>query len=386
MEKKVKLNYRSLLGVLTVALVLVVVINFYTLYSIQQLLTEKLKVSEDAAKPVVLDAILITNSKCTDCFDIKQVVTEIEATKGIQLKTKKTLEFDAPEAKETITKYSLAKFPSLVVTGDIARATLLKNKLADLGGTEKEGIILFAEPIPPYTDKNGKVLGHVAATIIKDDSCKECTDLAPLLSQLKAMGVAVVKDVTVSKGSKEGDNAVEKYKIPHLPALVLSSDFSVYEQFAGSWKMYGDIASDGSYVLKEVNPPYKDLATGNVKGLVTITYLSDNSCKECYNVSVHKQILNNFGVFISSEKQYDYASLEGKTMVQKYNVTALPTILLSSEAKDYKALVNVWQRVGTVESDGFMVFRNLGAMTGVTYMDLVKNTIVKGEVAKGDNE
>ncbi len=377
MDKKVRLNYKSITTILTVVLVMVVIVNFYTLYTIQQLLNVKLLVAQEAAKPILLEALLITNTQCTNCFDVKPILDEIETIKGIELKAKSTMEYNVPAAKETITKYGLERFPSLVITGDIARATVLKNKLPELGGVEKENAFVFAKPQPPYTDTEGKIRGRVSVILLKDDGCNECTDAAPLITQLKMLGVAVAKEETLSSKSKEGQEAIATYKLTRLPTLVFSSDFGAYEELAGSWKLYGDIASDGSYLFKEITPPYKDIATGAVKGLVTMTYLTDASCNECYNVSVHKQVLGNFGISITGEKQYDYASLEGKALVTKYNVTALPTILLSSEAKEYKALMNVWERVGSVEQDGVFVFRKIDAMGEVTYKNLLNNTVVK---------
>lgn len=381
-----RLNYRSLSVALTWTIVVVMVFNFYTVYTIQKLLQERASASVEAAKPIVLETLLITNSKCSDCFDAKPLIEALEGLSRVQLKTKQVVDFSSPKAQEAITTWELKKFPSLVVMGDLAQAAHIKTAITELGGYEKEGAFLFPNPSPPYTDKEGKVHGLVSSTIIKDDSCIQCVDLAPLVSQLRILGIVVHDEKTVSSTSSEGKELLEKYNLKILPTILFSSDLKAYEQFVATWKRYGDVAEDGSYVLTDISPPYKDITTGQVKGLVTLTSLVDETCKECYNISIHKAILTNFGLEITAEKMYDYASLEGKTLVKKYNITALPTILLSAEAEAYKGLVLAWERVGTVEDDGTYVFRALDVMQGSSYKDLVTGTVKQAEQAKEVSE
>ena len=69
---------------------------------------------------------------------------------------------------------------------------------------------------------------------------------------------------------------------------------------------------------------------------------------------------------------------EGKNLVGKYNIKKVPTVLLSPEASAYEALSQVWERVGTVESDGVFVFREMEAINQ-TYKDLNNNKIVQAK-------
>lgn len=376
MEKKMRLNYKTLTTVLSLALVLVMIINFYTVFTIKQMLAEKILVAEEAAKPAVLESLLITNSKCADCFDANALVTEIEGTMGVKL-TKKTIEFS--DAQDVISKYNLTRFPSIVVTGDIARAQALRGKLGELGGVELDGAFLFANPAAPYTGSDGKIIGRVSVTVIKDETCKQCVDLDPLVGQLKAMGVGIAEEKTWASTSKEGMKAIASYKLKRLPALILSSDLSAYEQLAETWKIYGDIAADGSYVMTDIRPPYKDVASGDIKGLVTLTYLTDSTCKECYNVTIHHQILANFGFVFDDVKESDVSSSDGKALVKKYNVTAVPTVLLSGDVKEYKGFDAVWERVGTIEADGAYLFRSMDVLEESSYKDLVSGTVKRPE-------
>jgi len=137
----------------------------------------------------------------------------------------------------------------------------------------------------------------------------------------------------------------------------------------------GDII-DGKFVLRQVIPPYYDVASNKIKGGVNITYLTDQSCKECYDVKLHDRALTNLGVPTTGIKTVDISSDEGKQLVSKYSIKLVPTLILSGEVSEYQTLVQVWKDVGTVTSDGTYIFTDLGVMGG-SYKDLSKNQIIK---------
>ena len=379
---KKRLNYKTLSMALTCALIIVILINFYTIYSIQQVVQEKIAAAEENAKPILLEAIVVTNSKCKDCFDAHNLLQEIEGTKGFLVKTKQEVDFTSPNAQEIIAQFGLTKFPAIIITGELERAGRLKHLLQDFKGKEAGAAWVFAEPAPPYTDKKGIIYGKVDVTIIKDESCKECIDLSPLIAQLKAVGVVLGNVKHLSVSSAEGQKLVSAYSITKVPMLMLSHDFEEYGQLSATWNLYGQRAKDGTFLMTSVTPPYEDLATKKVHGLVALTYLTDNSCAECYNVSVHKQILTNFGMKIIAEKNRDIATEEGKKLVEQYNVSALPTVLLSPEAKEYRGFSQVWESVGTIEKDGVFVFRTMSILESGMYKDVKSGKVQKIEQQK----
>jgi len=75
-----------------------------------------------------------------------------------------------------------------------------------------------------------------------------------------------------------------------------------------------------------------------------------------------------------SEDTYDISSPQGKDLIAKYNITKAPTLLISPEAKAYDTLTQVWTEVGTVESDGWYVFRATEQMGN--YTDLLTNQVM----------
>ncbi len=117
-----------------------------------------------------------------------------------------------------------------------------------------------------------------------------------------------------------------------------------------------------------------DITEKKVKGLVTLTLLDDKSCTECYNVSLHKLVLDRFNMYIEDERMVDITDSEGKYLINKYSITQVPTIILSGEVSEYTALTNIWDQVGTVEEDGSYVFRKLEVMG--TYKDLTADKVV----------
>lgn len=104
-------------------------------------------------------------------------------------------------------------------------------------------------------------------------------------------------------------------------------------------------------------------STGVTSG-ITMTYLTDASCPSCYNVTINEQILTQqYGLALTT-KTIDINSNEGKALISKYDIEKVPTFILTgSELTSETDLINVWSSVGTVESDGAMVFRSPEAIS-----------------------
>lgn len=89
---------------------------------------------------------------------------------------------------------------------------------------------------------------------------------------------------------------------------------------------------------------------------IEITYLVDTDCSNCYDVTLHrKAVQTNFGVRIADEEYIDRG--EAQEIIDKYNITKLPTVIISSQAKQYPFFEEAFTKVGTKEKDGAYVFR-----------------------------
>jgi hypothetical protein len=253
-------------------------------------------------------------------------------------------------------------------------------KISMQGLEKNQDALLFTQISPPFTNaETGKIEGRVTLYHLKDTACKKCNDLTILINQIKAAGVRIYDEKIISSNSDEGKDLIKKYSIGFAPSIILSKDASVYEIMQQAWPQIGTKESDGSYVLRAASPPFINLTTEKLRGVVNIVYLADKSCAECYNVSQHKEILANpqsFAVKLENEETYDISDAKGKELIAKYSITKVPTAILSDEISAYPASIALKQFY-SVEKDSFYVFRLLSIVG--TYKDLATGQIVKAQ-------
>ncbi|MFA4887787.1 MAG: hypothetical protein WC595_06260 [Candidatus Nanoarchaeia archaeon] len=352
-----------LFHILIFALLILFLVNSFFLISINQELAEKTKEAQAAAHLPVLQTILITPTNCKEC-DINLIKTAL--SKGhYNITSQKELTQDSSEAKNLIEQYTIEKLPALVITGEIENITLPFEK--------KNNAYVALPPKAPYYDlTRKKVTGLVTVTVVEPDNCKECFSLDPFIDSLKQQIAAIISFNNV----KEDKELIEKYNLTRLPALLLSKEAEDYPEIKAAFERIGERAEDGTFILKETNAPYKDTANGRIKGLVTVTYIEDKTCKECYDVNTHKLILTqSLGVYLpkdnSSEKHLEVSNAQD--LIKKYKITQVPTVIISKEIEDYN-IKSVLDQVGTIESDGVFVFRKTEVIG--TYKDLTTGKII----------
>ena len=228
----------------------------------------------------------------------------------------------------------------------------------------------------------------IKITVVAQKDCSDCWDTNLFIDALSKEEFKITGKKIVYVGSKSmipfsesGDDLVKKFNITKLPTIIIDADFKNNKEFSDFLAPnLGDII-DNRFVLRKVIPPYLDMASNQIRGKVQVTYLTDQSCKECYDVSIHDKALTNLGVPINNIKRVDIGSDEGKGLVSKYKIKAVPTLLISGEVSEYQSLVSVWKDVGTIASDGTYVFTELSVMNGV-YKDLAKNKIITPTATK----
>ena len=237
------------------------------------------------------------------------------------------------------------------------------------------GINIFAtnqiiNPLKSYAVKERPANLHL--TLITND-CDNCYDMNNAVSFIKSQAnVKIITEKNLTYTDKVAQELVSANNIKTLPALVITGE-TLQDNVMPLWNSMG-AEFVGNVVIVSDIPPYYSLDAQKIVGLVQVTKLTDESCVECYDVENHMTILPRFGVYVDKSIPYDVSSANGKTLVQKYNITKVPTIVLSSDASAYTSLNNVWEDVGTVESDGQYVFRAVEQM-GI-YKDLSQNKII----------
>ena len=373
-ETKVTLNLTSINTYLLVILVVILAFGMYTLIGVQKQFKEI-----KPAVPPKLSALTVTvlmPPECADCFDSAAFAAAIKQLPLTNV-TEKKVAYDSEEGKALIEQYKLTRAPSAVITGEIENVTIP-------GFNKTENAYSFTDTPPPYYDLSQKrVMGRVSVTFITDKSCDLCFNITQFGDQLKQVGVAMSSATNLNVADETAKQLIQKYSITRIPVMLLSNDALLYDVVKQAWKQVGSQESDGTLVLRTVSPPYKDLSTRQVHGLVTVTYLTDTSCADCYNVSLHKLVLEqSFGTQFKGEKYVDVSSTAGKSLVQKYNITLVPTVLLDKEADAYAALTQAWPQVGQQFPDGTFVFQKVNLLNGVTYKDLSTGKTVNATAAE----
>lgn len=207
---------------------------------------------------------------------------------------------------------------------------------------------------------------------IVDSSCSGCFNINQVADAIKGLDINITKSETLEFSSDRARQLIDQYGIKIVPVLIISGETD-NSKIAGLWDQLNTKKNDG-VVYFEAFPPYRNLTSGNIEGLVSLITLTYDSCSTCYDPAAHEQVLSRFGIKPTKESVYDVNSTEGNQLLIEYNITKVPTILLSPEARVYTSFVQVWRTVGTVESDGWHVFRATEQMGN--YTDLTTGEIL----------
>ncbi len=360
--------YLRLYVILGLTMIFIALYNVTQTSSFANTYEEKVAEAKEEARPAELQLITITDSRCTNCYDITTIVDNLKKS-NVDITKEENVNIESDQAKELINKYNIQKIPTILLLGEIDRF-----KSNDLD--KVDDALVFTKVTPPYTDAvTSKIKGQVSVTIIEDKDCQECSDLNNLLDIIKKSGVQIVFEKTLDKS--QATELINKYSIEILPTLILSEEFGDYKsEIVNEWKSVGTVESDNSYITRNAGVPYLNLTSDRIEGFVSMKIIVDESCDTCYDPNdFHKPVLKNMGVMFAQEKIIDLSDTEGKTLIDVYNIEKIPTIILEGDVNKYPALVNAWQGVGTIESDGAYVFR-LVEVAKQPYRDLITNKII----------
>lgn len=234
-------------------------------------------------------------------------------------------------------------------------------------------IFVTGQIVKPLGASKKERPANLHLTLITND-CDNCYSMDNMISFVKSQNVKIIQEKTLPYTEKEAQDIVAENNIKSLPALVITGE-TLQDNIFSLWDSIGaDFV--GNVVVVSNIPPYYSLDSQKVVGLVQVTMLTDNSCAECYDVENHIQILTSprFGVYVDKSLTYDISSANGKEFLEKYNITKVPTMVISPDVSVYSSLVQIWNQVGTVEKDGWLVFRTTEQMG--TYKDISQNKVI----------
>ncbi len=365
-----KIVYFVLFLVLLLFIVNILLINerFSDIKDAREVLAEKLR-------PANLEVTMVLPSNCNDCYDINLALEQLKK-QNVNITNERTISWD--DSSDLITEHNLLSLPAIIITGEANKSEQLIKFFEDNGVFVDNSTALFTKIMPPYyLVESRKVVGRVSITNVVDSSCDKCKSLQIVVDSLKTAGVAIVSEKNVEYDSDEGKRLIMQNEINAVPALIISDEIDYYTDIKEQIDAVGLVKRLNSYAMHATIPPYRNLTENKVVGLADFITLYDSSCEECYDPAVNKLILQRLGVVINTEESYDVSSADGQKLVEKYNITKVPIIILSPEASVYENFVRAWNSVGTVEDDGWFVMTHPEFLG--TYKDLSTGIVVARE-------
>lgn len=225
-----------------------------------------------------------------------------------------------------------------------------------------------------------KAPGLLKVSRIVNSSCVECVKASDLQSALESgLGAKFSQAEELELSSSRGKELAVKYNLTKIPSLVITGEVDAYPSLKQEWPRVGTVESDGALVWRNVFPPYQELPSFKVKGIVTLFEIRDEKCSECYDVGIHEKALGKYGLRFGNITVLNYTQPLARQLASKYNLALIPTVLFDGEAKEYypfTSLKQAWELVGSVEPDGWHVFRNVSALgANVTFRNLTSGKI-----------
>ena len=124
-----------------------------------------------------------------------------------------------------------------------------------------------------------------------------------------------------------------------------------------SWETDGKISGD-AFVFTNVPPVFIEPASGKTRGKLEAAMMYDKrQCAECADPMPIIGQLQASGINVANIRYVDPRSDEGRSLIAKYGLVAVPTIIVSGDTELYPAFKAA--PIGTVEKDGAFVFRKI---------------------------
>lgn len=321
--------------------------------------------------------IVVNADACPSCNSAAgladQVRQFLNATANITTGGPKTVQSSSDEGKGLIAKYNITRLPALLITGNLSDASFLSQWSPDIGSVESDGVLVSRSLYPPYYDlAAGKVSGKVSGIAILPSNCTECVDGSQYLASLEgpSFGVVFANKTILNASDSEAQAIIARYNVTKLPTVILDSEITAYPFYQEQILPVGTYEG-GHYVLRDVHPPYLELPSNSIRGLVDVAYLKNSSCTGCLNITeIGDSLAEMFRFSIKNTTEYEISSAGGTALARKYGITKIPTVLYSSELSAYPKARNWWtSQNNTIESDGWFVFRMVDQLNG-TYQNI----------------
>jgi len=189
------------------------------------------------------------------------------------------------------------------------------------------------------------------------DECLDCFNAQDIVNIIDASHNIKYKTTLVKYDTDLSLKYIEMYGIKNLPAAIVSGDIE-NERILGAWSAFSGRSTQDKIIIENLLP-YYDIESGVSKGIISAILLKDTTCSTCFDENQYIAVLGRAGMVVGSTKVYDVASAEGREFVKKYNIKKIPAAIFSADANDYPGFDSSWKEVGTIEKDGWLVFREV---------------------------
>lgn len=142
-------------------------------------------------------------------------------------------------------------------------------------------------------------------------------------------------------------------------------DFPVKTRFWGGLTLIILIAISTNFVFSNRTNALLDDKIAEAKEAkrpaeIDIIILQESSCEDCFSVAAVIAAIKQENVKVNSERTVEILDLEGSKLVSQYNITKVPTFIISGEIEKENSLKTLWPEIGKVQDNTF-VFTEVGA-------------------------
>ncbi len=204
-------------------------------------------------------------------------------------------------------------------------------------------------------DKPAKI--SFAILLPPPDKCADCFDAESIIKMIDTAHNIKYTSQRLAYNSPLSSKYIDTYGIENLPALIVSGDIDNKKVTAAWTALAGRKKNQRVVIASQL--PYYNIASSQVKGIVSTVLLTDDTCADCFDANEYLTALARFNIVLNDTAVYDIASDSGAELVQKYDITRVPTLILSPDVADYEGFASSWSEVGTIAPDGWFVFREV---------------------------
>ncbi|VAW26889.1 hypothetical protein MNBD_BACTEROID04-1622 [hydrothermal vent metagenome] len=188
--------------------------------------------------------------------------------------------------------------------------------------------------------------------------CEDCFDAESVIEIINSShNIKTTNKKIITPNSSKYDKLIKQYEIKNIPAVVVSGDIA-NSKITGAWEALLGKEKDGSIVIQNLLPFY-DITEQKQKGFIDVVLLKDEACIDCFEATQYLETLKRSAMMVKNYLVYDVSSAEGKLYVEKYKIKKVPALLMSVAADDYPEFAESWKEVGTIEPDGWFIFREV---------------------------